>query len=184
MRRKKCTKSLTTDDMHSMNNCMNNNYMITLLHYINKQANLLGDINIMISCEDTNFILKHKPVFDTEKIKLIHLSNLINKVMNAGMKTRFNTIQIQGIVKLNEQTFNQSWNELSIKINECLVKLEALYDKEYCVIHIMRDPKTKIKHDHIFTRRCVLMWFVIAIILVCILVVYYKKYLTNIDLFH
>jgi len=77
-----------------------------------KARNLLLDINISLANSTTEIILKHKPVFDEEKRRLITYQASIDKLYQNGLTTQFE--QLTPInCHLCETTEFEDWNKLA-----------------------------------------------------------------------
>ena len=87
-----------------------------------KARNLLLDINISLANSTTEIILKHKPVFDEEKRRLITYQASIDKLYQNGLTTQFE--QLTPInCHLCETTEFEDWNKLARDINKLTIKL-------------------------------------------------------------
>lgn len=87
-----------------------------------RARNLLMDINISLANSTTDIILKHKPVFDEEKRRLITFQSSIDKLYQNGLTTQFE--QLTPInCHLCETTDFEEWNQLARDINNLTIKL-------------------------------------------------------------
>lgn len=175
MRRQSIKRSLTTEDCVKFRKGIKNDRILRLISLMNKQEKLLQNINMFICNESRNFVMKHKHIFDKEKLKLIQIKGIIDNILKCGLRIRIKQVKIDDINYLNEQTFDEEWNELSREINIILAKVKKTYDKESCVINIINNVEVKENKKN----NIVCIVFFIALILflfLCICAMYMTKY--------
>ena len=175
---------LTTDDINELNSYKNNDNVLKLIHENKKQWNLLEDINSLICNETTNFILQNKPVFDKEKLKLIKIDLLINKILDFGLKYSFennnNDITLlynkntNDDYNLDVNTFNNSWNTNSEKINMLIKNIINEYKKEHTIINVIND--SIVNNTNVVENRKWIRYLIIFIMLLSPIIYYYYYY--------
>ena len=174
---------LTTDDITELNSYKNNDNVLKLIHENKKHWTLLEDINTLICNETTNFILQNKPVFDKEKLKLIKIDLLINKILDFGLKYSFENNNESIVLynqntndhyKLDVNTFNNSWNNNSEKINTLIKNIINEYKKEHTIINVIND--SIVNNTNIRENRKWIKYVIIFIMLLSPIIYYYYYY--------
>lgn len=124
-------KSFTTDDLPNdvesgtsfgkwNNNKLEPNNLLKLIQLMKIQHELLGQCNKIICQETTKFILKNKPIFDEEKLKLYKLESIKQRLIQIGLYKIYivENVSFDNKCVLGENTFSKEWNENAKEINK------------------------------------------------------------------
>ncbi len=141
-------RSFTTDDiLHDIENGVSDD-KIQLINFLNKQHVLIEECNKIICQETTKFILKNKPIFDAEKLKLYKLETIKTQLINIGMRKIYSIeyIVIDDKYRLDENTFSKCWNDNAKKINALVNKCVDINNRNYTANSIitMKDKAVKL----------------------------------------
>ena len=84
--------------------------------------------------EDTQTVLKERPVFDTEKTTLIKLDSIIESHIRTGTFRKFtfddSLIKKYDAICINAETSQKEWNDLAKKANSIIFDLIEILTKE------------------------------------------------------
>lgn len=101
---------------------------------LKKQWQNFSDTNFAICQESTDFVIKHKPEFDREKLKLIRLGSFLETDVLCGTVTAIKTRRVYDGPKLNEHTFSPEWNQDAHHINELISNLNREVNRENMIM--------------------------------------------------
>jgi hypothetical protein len=164
-------RAFTTDDISDVESGIPCG-KIQLINLLAKQNVLLGECNNIICQDATKFVLKNKPIFDAEKIKLMRLDTIKTKLVDIGLHKIYSIehIAIDNKSRLNENTFSKEWNENAKKINE-LVDTCIDHNNRYHMAHTIISSKNTT--HRLKTNRCT--YILCALVLVMIVMYYYRN---------
>lgn len=166
--------SVTTDDVDELSKYKDNSKVLQLLFNVNKQFDILAECNTFICQNRTDFINKHKPVFDNEKLVLINIKNITEKLVASGLKVQMNdtTFGYNNIQVLDTTTYFEDWNKGANCINNLIQKILFENKKEQTIVKILKSSQKVTKKR---SRNCK-FWCVLVVLLILIIgcVVWYE----------
>ena len=136
-RTQKYMRVSTTDDIENFSETVISPHTLELLSQLKKQWRLLESSNSYICQSTTDFILKHKPIFDNQKLILIKIENLSNKLTANGLIKMYKRGNIIFTDRLSETTYNDRWNIGAKKMNKLLDEILKINNHENFVIEVM-----------------------------------------------
>jgi len=103
--------------------------VLFLKHKVDKIWKTLEQINETLYHEDTATIVQEKPVFDEEKKKLLMLSTIVEKQLNAGnyihIKEGFHAREYSDYL-LKTNTNFANWNTLATETNDLIREIQKV----------------------------------------------------------
>ena len=105
----------------------------------------MNQCNKIICQETTKFILKNKPIFDEEKLKLYKLESIKQILIQIGLYKIYivENVSFDNKCVLGENTFSKEWNENAKEINKlfnsCIDNNNRYYNAT--IIYYNKDKK-------------------------------------------
>ena len=174
-------KTFTIDDIPTAKlkkawneNKQESNNLLKLLQIMKIQIEVLEQCNRIICQETTKFILKNKPIFDGEKLKLYKLESVKQRLIEIGLFKIYiiEHINFDSKLYLNENTFSEEWNNNAKEINKlftmCIENNNRYHDAT--VIYYNKDKKIILKRNKI----CAYTVCIIFMLIIFIGLIYYK----------
>lgn len=88
-----------------------------LVNLLQKAFALWKDINLMVCEEPFEVMVKNKPVFDAQKLRLIRLQAFVDGDLECGVGVKYAQRRRFESDLLDTDTMYSSWNELAAQIN-------------------------------------------------------------------
>lgn len=159
-------KSLTTNDIETGTyKKLEPNNLLKLIHLMKIHHELLDQCNTIICKETTKFILKNKPIFDKEKLKLYKLESIKQRLIEIGLYQIYivENVSFDNKYKLNENTFFTEWNENAKKINKLFDSCIDNNNRHYNAtsIYYKKDKKIIPKKNNIILYIIMLFFLII-----------------------
>lgn len=129
------------DDSFAGGNLRNNFAVVLKLDAKLKNAwQILDRVNKTLYCETTAVILKNKPAFDEQKLRLIKLDNIVKEIYSSGLITAFKPM-LSGLTSSSLSAFTESvylyegsifmdWNEIAKAINRLVQEISMAVVQE------------------------------------------------------
>mmetsp|Transcript_29545 Transcript_29545/g.38197 ORF Transcript_29545/g.38197 Transcript_29545/m.38197 type:complete len:218 (-) Transcript_29545:296-949(-) len=139
-------KLQSLDDIDLENQTATNQHAVLFLkHKVDKIWKTLEQINETLYHEDTATIVREKPIFDKEKKKLVMLSTLVEKQLDAGnflrLKEDFNSDDYSPNL-LKTATNFANWNSLASEINQLIREIQRI-DKVEKAFRLLENASCK-----------------------------------------
>ena len=151
-------KIYDTDDLIEAGNYNNYHVILKIKNLSEKLWCLLKNINEHLYHENTNIILKHKPIFDIEKKKLIKIDCYIEGLYKIGLISKLSTISKIKILDnnyFNQDTYSIEWNDLAKEINKKIIDLNNMIKKEQRLEKFIKDNNSNIMNTSMCNAVCV-----------------------------
>jgi len=146
-------------------------HKLNLIKLLGGQWKLLEECNEFICKENTKFVLKNKPIFDAEKLKLCALENIKHKLINIGLYKTYiiEHMPFDNKCILNVNTFSNEWNKNAKQINK-LVEICINDNNRFHMAHSIYCKEDKIIIPQ-KNNKCLCMVCII-ILIVCFVFIY------------
>jgi hypothetical protein len=118
----------TLDDSNKVN--VQTHQVLKLHSKIKGAWKLLDTINFSLYHSTTAEILQSKPIFDTQKQKLIIIETSIEKIYKCGLTLVLKPLMEMQTIRLDTNTSFPEWNETATVINKLLDKVVDIIANE------------------------------------------------------
>lgn len=138
------SKRSLSDDLSYLKDSKSYTIILEIQHLISKLWDLLKDINTILYQQDTNEIIKNKPVFDKQKRLLICLDSQINNLYQQGLVIQIKPLKLLNSEELNINTEFKDWNKIAKQVNIKFKILEQSMNKEKDIVLLINSDQEKI----------------------------------------
>ena len=155
----------TTDDISNLRKYGKHANVIEVIAAVKKQWSVLEECNAFICQNTTDFILQNKPIFDAQKITLIKINNLIDKLTKNGLVKFYKHQHLSFNDYLSTTTYSDEWNDGANKINILLHDIVEEYNREHIIVNMFSTikPKKKTTEQSCLSKLCTVLLIVCCI---------------------